>query len=153
PGKTALGDLAPHRDLKHIVFIVNPSIGRIRCLIRRWSCSTRLFKYWHDRTFTRRGSSPVSFISRTARCDAAYAASVILVGVRRFFIALRRKVLAAVTSRFRLRKKIHRPSGLVHGPIQVDPTAPNLYICLVHPPGSPNRTIIATPALLEFRQV
>src|SRR5215472_1155017 len=36
-----------------------------------WSCSTRLFKYWLDRTFTRRGSSPVSFISRTARCDAA----------------------------------------------------------------------------------
>jgi hypothetical protein len=30
---------------------------------------------------------------------------VILVGVRRFFIALRRKVLAAVRSRLRLRKK------------------------------------------------
>src|SRR5215472_4476249 len=45
---------------------------------------------------------PVSFISRTARCDAAYASCVILVGVRRFFIALRRKILAAVTSRFRL---------------------------------------------------
>src|SRR5215470_8636758 len=33
------------------------------------------------------------------------ASRVILVGVRWFFIALRRKVLAAVTSRFRLRKK------------------------------------------------
>jgi transposase len=34
-------------------------------------CSTRLFKYWLDRTWTRPGSSPSSFISRTARCDAA----------------------------------------------------------------------------------
>jgi hypothetical protein len=50
---------------------LNPSIGRIRCFTRRWSCSMRLFKYWLDRTRTRRGSSPASFISRTARCDAA----------------------------------------------------------------------------------
>ncbi len=34
-----------------------PSIGRIRCFTLRWSCSTRLFKYWLDRTFTRPGSS------------------------------------------------------------------------------------------------
>src|SRR5262249_20020456 len=43
-------------------------------------------------------------------------------------------------------EEIHRPSGLVHGPTQVDPTAPNIYICLVHPPGSPNRTSIASAA-------
>jgi hypothetical protein len=52
---------------------LNPSIGRIRCLTRRWSCSMRLFKYWLDRTLTLWESSPVSFISRTARCNAAYA--------------------------------------------------------------------------------
>jgi hypothetical protein len=33
-----------------------------------------------DCTLTRRGSSPVSFLSRTARCDAALASSVILLG-------------------------------------------------------------------------
>src|SRR5215831_11135340 len=51
--------------------LLNPSIGRIRCFTRRWSCSIKLFKYWLDRTFTRRGSSPSSFISRNARWDAA----------------------------------------------------------------------------------
>src|SRR5712691_8751827 len=50
---------------------LNPSMDRIRCFTLRWSCSTRLFKYWLERTFTRRGSSPLCFISRTARCEAA----------------------------------------------------------------------------------
>src|ERR1700737_851947 len=50
---------------------LKPSMGRIRCFILRWSCSTRLFKYWLDRTLTRPGSSPSAFISRTARCEAA----------------------------------------------------------------------------------
>jgi hypothetical protein len=40
-----------------------------------------------------RGSSPVSFTSRTARSDAAKAVSVILAGVRLLLIALRRKGL------------------------------------------------------------
>src|SRR5260370_36689783 len=67
---------------------LNPSMGRIRCFTLRWSCSTRLFKYCLERTFTPRGSSPSSFISRTARCEAAYASNVIFVGTRVFFIAL-----------------------------------------------------------------
>ena len=50
---------------------LNPSIGRIRCFIRRWSCSTTLFKYLQDRTRTRRGSVPTSFSLATARCEAA----------------------------------------------------------------------------------
>jgi len=50
---------------------LNPGIGRIRRLTRRWPCSMRLFKYWLDRTLTILESSPASFISRTARCDAA----------------------------------------------------------------------------------
>jgi hypothetical protein len=40
-------------------------------LIRLHDPPTRSFKYWLVRTFTRRGSSPSSFISRTARCEAA----------------------------------------------------------------------------------
>src|SRR5262245_31691754 len=31
---------------------LKPSIGRIRCLTRRWSCSIPLFKYLHERTRT-----------------------------------------------------------------------------------------------------
>src|SRR6516165_5423669 len=50
-------------------------------------------------------------------------------------------------------EEIDSPAGLIHGPIQVDPTAPNLYMGLVHPPGSANRMSIAVPALLEFRQI
>src|SRR5580704_981162 len=38
-------------------------------------------------------------------------------------------------------------------PIQVGPSSANRYICLVHPPGSPDRTSVSAPALLEFRQV
>src|SRR5260370_12520606 len=50
---------------------LNPSIGRIRCLIRRWSCSTRLFKYLEERICTRRGSLLISLSWDTARCAAA----------------------------------------------------------------------------------
>src|SRR5215472_4937959 len=47
-------------------------------------------------------------------------------------------------------EKIDGPAGLVHGPIQVDPTASNLYIGLVHSPGPAHRTSIAVPALLRI---
>ena len=30
---------------------LNPSMGRIRCFTRRWSCSTKLFRYWLHRSF------------------------------------------------------------------------------------------------------
>src|SRR6516162_896602 len=63
------------------------------------------------------------------------------------------KALGCVHIVVSAQEEIHRLSRLVHSPIQVDPPAPHLYIGLVHSPGSPNRTIIATPALLEFRQV
>ena len=50
-------------------------------------------------------------------------------------------------------EEIDGPAGPIHGPIQVGPTAPNLYIGLVHSPGSAHRRSIAAPALLEFRQI
>ncbi len=40
---------------------LNPSIGRIRYLIRRWSCSMTLFKYLQERIRTRRGKVPAAF--------------------------------------------------------------------------------------------
>lgn len=64
-----------------------------------------------NRTCTLWESSPFSFISRTARCDAAEASSVIFAGLRVLLIALRKKALAAVTSRVRLKKK--RPPRLL----------------------------------------
>ncbi len=60
-------------------------------------------------------------------------------GLRVFFIALRRKVFAAFTSRVQLRKK-STIRGLVHGPIKVDSSSTNIYIGLVYPPGSADRT-------------
>src|SRR5215469_9178469 len=63
------------------------------------------------------------------------------------------KGLGSVHIAISAQEEIYRPAGLVHGPIQVDPTASDLYICLVHSPGSANRTSIAAPALLEFRQI
>ena len=43
-----------------------PSPGRTRRLMRRWSCSTMLFRYLHWRSRERRHSSPSSFISAAA---------------------------------------------------------------------------------------
>jgi hypothetical protein len=84
---------------------LNPSIGRIRCLIRRWSCSTTLFRYLLDRIRTRRGTVPIDFSSAIALCDAAYASSVTTRDVPLFFIALRKKRFAAATSRRSLNRK------------------------------------------------
>src|SRR4029077_16606515 len=53
---------------------LNPSIGRIRCLIRRWSCSIALFKYLQERIRTRRGKVPAAFNSATTRCELPAAA-------------------------------------------------------------------------------
>src|ERR1700757_3254545 len=46
---------------------LNPSIGLTRCFIRRWSCSTTLFKHLQDRIRSRRGNLPDSFRLVTAR--------------------------------------------------------------------------------------
>jgi hypothetical protein len=46
---------------------LNPSIGRMRCFIRRGSCSTTLFKYLQDRTCTRRGKLPAAFFSAQSK--------------------------------------------------------------------------------------
>src|SRR6516165_11811578 len=63
------------------------------------------------------------------------------------------KGLGSVDITVSAQEEIVGPAGLVHGPIQIDPTAPDLYICLVHPPESPNWTSISIPTLLEFWQV
>ena len=51
---------------------LNPSIGRTRCFIQRWSCSMTLFKYLQEHIRTRRGKVPAAFNLATARCEAAY---------------------------------------------------------------------------------
>src|SRR5215471_16539672 len=76
--------------------------------------------------------------------------------LRRFAPVLHRlakKALGRIHIALSAQEEIDGPAGLIHGPIQVHPTAPNLYIGLVHPPGSPNRTSISVPALLKFWQV
>jgi putative transposase len=50
---------------------LRPSITFVLDLMWRWSCSIRLFRYFEDRTFVSSGSRPSTFISRTARCEAA----------------------------------------------------------------------------------
>ena len=60
---------------------LNPSIGPMRSFTPRWSCSIRLFRYFDERSFVSAASWPAVFISRTARCDAAYPSNVIVRGV------------------------------------------------------------------------
>src|SRR5215469_1914781 len=121
---------------------LNPSIGRIRCFTRRWARSTRLFKYWLDRTFTRGGSSPASFISRTARCDAVQRD---LAGRAPVLHCIAEKGLGSVHITASAQEEIHRLSWPCPQPDTGRPTCPNLYIGLVHPPGSTHRTSISTP--------
>jgi hypothetical protein len=76
--------------------------------------------------------------------------------LRRFARVLHRtaeKSLCRVNIAISAQEEIDRPAGLVHSPIQVDPSSANLNIGLVHPPRSANRTSVSAPALLEFRQV
>ena len=47
------------------------SITAILCFTPRWSCSTRLFRYFDERSLVFAGSQPSAFSARTARCDAA----------------------------------------------------------------------------------
>jgi len=51
---------------------LKPSITFVLDLVFRWSCSIRLFRNFADQTFVSPGSRPSTFISRTARCEAAH---------------------------------------------------------------------------------
>jgi hypothetical protein len=69
------------------------------------------FRYLLDRMPTRRPIVPTDFNSVMARCDAAYASSVMPRGVVCLFIALLKKRFAAAASRCSLnRKSTVRPS-------------------------------------------
>src|SRR6266849_2541779 len=117
---------------------LNPSIGRTRCLTRRCSFSMRLFKYWLDRTLT---FWEIHFPHCAMRCR---------IGVQRDLRRLTRtlhrtadKSLCGVHIATAAQEEIDSPAYLVHSPIQVNPAAANLYICLVHPPGSADRTSVS----------
>src|ERR1700674_3824383 len=49
--------------------------------------------------------------------------------------------------------EIDRLARFVDGTVQVHPLSVNLYIRLVHPPRSADRSSVAPPTLLELRQV
>jgi hypothetical protein len=46
---------------------LKPSITAILCFTPRWSCSTRLFRYFDERSLVFAGSQPSALSSRTAR--------------------------------------------------------------------------------------
>jgi len=48
---------------------LKPSIGPVRDLILRWSCSIKLFRYFDHRSLVSFHASSSPVISRTARCD------------------------------------------------------------------------------------
>src|SRR5580658_7802730 len=68
-------------------------------------------------------------------------------------MALLRKALAAVTSRFaRSMKSTLWPAGPIHRPVEIDPLATNLPIGLVNTPRLSRRCCEAVPALNELRR-
>jgi Transposase DDE domain group 1 len=56
----------PAKVRRAVQKLPKPSIGRVRRLTRRWSCSTRLFSHRPRRCRVKRHSSPSRFISRSA---------------------------------------------------------------------------------------
>jgi len=132
---------------------LNPSIGRIRCCTLRWSCSTRLFKYRLDRTWTRPRKFAIFFHlpHRTMRSS---------IGVQRDLRGHPSVLHRAAQKRFGgvyvpvpAEKEIHRLACFVDGPIQVHPVSVNLYISLVHPPRTAHGPSVAPPPLFEFWKV
>src|SRR5215472_12710773 len=97
---------------------LNPSIGRIRCFTRRWSCSIKLFKYWLDRTFTRRGF-PIflHFPHGAVRCRVGVQGD--LCGLARLLHRTAEKGLGRVHIPISTEKEIDRPACFVHRPIQI----------------------------------
>jgi hypothetical protein len=80
------------------------------------------------------------------------ASSVIFVAGPVFFIVPQRNAFAAFTSRFSS-KGIRRSGLFLSHPIQGDPSAPNLYVCLVHPLGSVYRAIGIGPSGFRIPQI
>src|SRR4029077_603562 len=132
---------------------LNPSIGRIRSLIRRWSCSTTLFKYLQDRIRTRRGNVPASFRFVTARCDAAYPSKVITLGAPMLLRRPGKEPLDGGHITPFAQEEIDGATLFVHGAVQVNPLAAHLEIRLIHSPRTAHRPRIMVPALLKVRHV
>lgn len=88
---------------------LNASIEAHRCLIARWSCSTRLFRYRQSRTTTDRQRSSSWPSKRTARWLAVYPSRLIVFGhpTAGFATAFRKKACAA--SRCAPRRVVNRP--------------------------------------------
>ena len=119
---------------------LNPSIGRIRFLIRRWSRSIRLFKYLLDRTHTRCDSVPTSFqfghrLVRggvAVQGDHPWSAGLPGCPDKEPFCGCN---IAAFT-------QTENPPcdpGDLHRAVQVDPLATDLEIRFVHAPGIAHR--------------
>src|SRR5215471_10025974 len=76
--------------------------------------------------------------------------------LRRFTRVLHRsaeKALGRIHIPLSAQKEIDRSPCLIHRPVEVDPMSADLYIRLIHPPGSADWPSITLPPLLEFRQV
>src|SRR6266481_6720291 len=125
---------------------LNPSIGRTRCLIRRWSCSTTLFKYLQDRIRTRCGNVPASFRLVTARCDAAYPSKVITLGAPCCSVALEKNRLSGCHITSFAQEKVAGSTLLIDGAIEVDPLAFDFDVGFIHSPGvaHPPRILVPT---------
>src|ERR1035441_9163993 len=65
----------------HLVDLGLASIGRVRDLMLRGSCSTILLRYWHERTLMARGFRRSAQRSRTARWEAWYPSRVMVRGI------------------------------------------------------------------------
>src|SRR5215831_11100332 len=132
---------------------LNPSIGRIRCFTRRWSCSDQVIQILAGSDLHSPRKFPIflHLPHRPMGCCIGVQGDL-----RRFMRVLHRsaeKVLGRIHIPLSAQKEIVRSPCLIHRPVEVDPMSADLYIRLIHPPGSADWPSITLPPLLEFRQV
>src|SRR6266852_8283652 len=100
---------------------LNPSIGRIRCLTRRWSCSMRLFQVLAGSDSHSLGKIArfLHFPHCAMRCRIGVQSD--LCRCARVLHRTAEKSLCCVHIAIAGQEEIDGPAGFVHGPIQVDP--------------------------------
>jgi hypothetical protein len=114
-----------------------PSPSRVRCFIRRRSCSTLSCRYSNYRSRERRHISPPLFVSATAFGYAGFLSTAIVRGfaVCAWAGTLRKNRFAAA-SRSPEKQEVDRPDVAVHRAIRISPSTLHPNAGLVHAPGA-----------------
>ncbi len=129
---------------------MNPSMGLIRDLMPRWSCSTRLFRYFEDRSVMRFQRLPSAASSCTARCEGAYCSpehGFVYEAPYAARLWLPRYISIGAQA------EVYGVAVLIDCTIVVHPSLSHPHVRLVYTPGSIGCACKAVPPLSELQNV